>query len=105
MTANARTDSRAALETLHDLRCAFADAQMRLPEMMLAETADGDIRINLGRVGVGTAARLVRIVNDRKRVRRRRVRATLYGWGVGSLLALCAGPALLVVAVIVLTNS
>ncbi|MEV7382109.1 hypothetical protein [Streptomyces lydicus] len=60
MTTEARTASQAAADTYSDLQLALADAKMMFPEMAFSDTAEGDIRINLGRVGIRTAERLAR---------------------------------------------
>ncbi|MFI1431643.1 hypothetical protein [Streptomyces lydicus] len=60
MTTEARTVSQAAVDAYRDLQLALADARMRFPEMTLSDSAEGDIRINLGRVGIGAAERLAR---------------------------------------------
>ncbi|MEU9121944.1 hypothetical protein AB0C96_19135 [Streptomyces sp. NPDC048506] len=60
MTTGARTASQAAANAYRDLQLALAEAKMTLPEMTFSDTADGHIRIHLGRVDIGTAARPAR---------------------------------------------
>ncbi|MGP8301706.1 hypothetical protein ACTPOK_28045 [Streptomyces inhibens] len=60
MTTEARTAGQAAADTHRDLQLALADAKMMFPELTFSDTAEGDIRINLGRVGIRTAARPAR---------------------------------------------
>ncbi|MFF4607966.1 hypothetical protein ACFY12_35165 [Streptomyces sp. NPDC001339] len=60
MTTEACTDSQAAACAYRDLQLALADVGMAFPEMTLSDTADGKLRINLGRVGISTAAKLAR---------------------------------------------
>ncbi|MEU9122995.1 hypothetical protein AB0C96_24550 [Streptomyces sp. NPDC048506] len=63
MTTQARTVSQAAASAYRELQLALAGAKMAFPEMTLSDTADGHIRINLGRVGIRTAAKLARALN------------------------------------------
>ncbi|UKY50992.1 hypothetical protein [Streptomyces inhibens] len=60
MTTEVRTDGRWAMDTFRELQLVLADPRLAFPEMSLSDTAEGDIRINLGRVGIRTAARLAR---------------------------------------------
>ncbi|GAU66645.1 hypothetical protein SSP35_03_02930 [Streptomyces sp. NBRC 110611] len=60
MTTEVPTSSQAAAYAYRDLQLALADVGMAFPEMTLSDTADGKLRINLGRVSVGTAAKLAR---------------------------------------------
>ncbi|MEV0370773.1 hypothetical protein AB0I10_13230 [Streptomyces sp. NPDC050636] len=59
MTTEARTDSRAA-DAFHTLQLALAGAEMMFPELTFSDAADGEIRVNRGRVGIRTAANLAR---------------------------------------------
>ncbi|WP_157879884.1 hypothetical protein [Streptomyces natalensis] len=54
MTAKARS----GVQVLQELQLALSDAQVRLPELLITDTDTGELRINLGRVGIGTAAKL-----------------------------------------------
>ncbi|MGW7573946.1 hypothetical protein [Streptomyces sp. NPDC054765] len=54
MTTEVRTEAQLAADTYGDLQLALADAKMMFPEMTFSDTAEGDVRINLARVGIGT---------------------------------------------------
>lgn len=58
MTAEART----VAQVFQELQLALTDADLRLPEMMITDTADGTIRVNLGSVRLSTAGKLSRVL-------------------------------------------
>ncbi|MEU9112065.1 hypothetical protein AB0D04_09790 [Streptomyces sp. NPDC048483] len=62
MGTEARTAIQAASDAYRDLQLALADAKIIFPEMTFSDTAEGDIRISLGRVGIRTAAKLARVL-------------------------------------------
>ncbi|MFF4603788.1 hypothetical protein ACFY12_13765 [Streptomyces sp. NPDC001339] len=65
MTPKARTANQAAADTYLELQLTLVDVGMTFPEMALSDTGEGDIRINLGRVDIGTAERLARALKAR----------------------------------------
>ncbi|TJZ55702.1 hypothetical protein FCH28_10300 [Streptomyces piniterrae] len=62
MTTETRTAVQAAADAYRDPQLALTDAEMTFPEPRLGDTAEGDIRINFGPVGIRTAARPARIL-------------------------------------------
>ncbi|MFF4606647.1 hypothetical protein ACFY12_28425 [Streptomyces sp. NPDC001339] len=54
----AATANQAAVEAYCDLHLVLDELKTPFPEMVLTDTADGGIRINLGRVDTATAAGL-----------------------------------------------
>ncbi|MEV0370499.1 hypothetical protein AB0I10_11815 [Streptomyces sp. NPDC050636] len=60
MAAEVCTDGRAAMDAFRESQLALADVKMMFPELTFSDTVEGGIRINLGCVGIRTAAKLAR---------------------------------------------
>ncbi|GGU88673.1 hypothetical protein GCM10010211_63940 [Streptomyces albospinus] len=61
MTTAARPEGPAAMVAYRDLQLALAETKLTFPESTFSDTAGGELRTDLGRVGIRTAAMPARV--------------------------------------------
>ncbi|QHC20962.1 hypothetical protein [Streptomyces sp. GS7] len=62
MTTETRPESQAAIVAYRDLQLALNETKLAFPEFTFGDTSGGELRINLGRVGIRTAAMPARVL-------------------------------------------